>query len=203
MIISLGASTQPKRAVVYSRFSTDLQSDRSVDDQVALCRQFASRSGFVVTRTFDDRAKSGASMFGRPGLARLMESARAGEFEVVLVEAADRLSRDMADLATIHKQLEFRSIDLVTVSGGKIDPLQVGLHGIVGQLQREEGARKVRRGMAGVIRDGRHAGGRAYGYRPIPGHPGELEVVGEEAEIIRPSSARTLPALRLGPLPPA
>jgi len=39
--------------------------------------------------------------------------------------------------------------------------------------------------MAGVIRDGRHAGGRAYGYRPAPSRTGELEIVEEEAEVVR------------------
>ncbi|MGX5850064.1 recombinase family protein [Mesorhizobium sp. PL10] len=39
--------------------------------------------------------------------------------------------------------------------------------------------------MAGVVRDGRHAGGRAYGYRAILGRPGELEIVKEEAEVVR------------------
>jgi site-specific DNA recombinase len=52
-------------------------------------------------------------------------------------------------------------------------------------MQREDGAKKVRRGMAGVIRDGRHAGGRAYGYRAVPGKPGELEIVDDEAAIVR------------------
>jgi len=36
-----------------------------------------------------------------------------------------------------------------------------------------------------VIRDGRHAGGRAYGYRAIAGKPGELEIDQAEAEIVR------------------
>jgi site-specific DNA recombinase len=49
----------------------------------------------------------------------------------------------------------------------------------------EDGAKKVRRGMAGVVRDGRHAGGRAYGYRAVLGHPGRLEIVEEEASIVR------------------
>ncbi|MGQ0485068.1 MAG: recombinase family protein [Hyphomicrobiales bacterium] len=43
----------------------------------------------------------------------------------------------------------------------------------------------TRRGMAGVIREGRSAGGRAYGYRPVPGKPGELEIVVAEADVIR------------------
>jgi len=39
--------------------------------------------------------------------------------------------------------------------------------------------------MSGVVRAGRNAGGRAYGYRPILGRPGELEIVEDEAAIIR------------------
>jgi DNA invertase Pin-like site-specific DNA recombinase len=71
------------------------------------------------------------------------------------------------------------------VSTGRMDSLQIGMHGVVGQMQREEGVKKVRRGLAGVIRDGRSAGGRAYGYRPKLGKPGELEVVEPEAAVIR------------------
>ncbi len=46
-------------------------------------------------------------------------------------------------------------------------------------------AHKVRRGQAGVIRSGRRAGGRAYGYRPVPGRPGEMTIVEEQAETVR------------------
>jgi site-specific DNA recombinase len=35
------------------------------------------------------------------------------------------------------------------------------------------------------MRDGRHAGGRAYGYRAVSGKPGELEIVEYEAVIVR------------------
>jgi site-specific DNA recombinase len=65
------------------------------------------------------------------------------------------------------------------------DSILIGIRGLVGQMQREDEAKKVRRGMAGVIRDGRHAGGRAYGYRAVPGKPGELEIVENEAAILR------------------
>ena len=68
---------------------------------------------------------------------------------------------------------------------GKADTIMVGLRGLVGQLFREDGAKKVRRGMMGVVRSGRHAGGRAYGYRPRPGVKGELEVIESEAAVVR------------------
>jgi hypothetical protein len=76
-------------------------------------------------------------------------------------------------------------IEIRAVHDGTADAIMVGIRGLIGQMQREDGAKKVRRGMAGVIRDGRHAGGRAYGYRPVPGRPGELEIVDGEAEVVR------------------
>ncbi len=174
-----------RRAVIYARFSTELQRDRSIEDQIALCRQHAHGQGLAVVATYEDRARSGASMFGRDGLERLLADAERRAFDVVVVEALDRLSRDMADLAGIHRRLSFLGIELRAVHDGVADTVTIGLRGLVGQLFREDGAKKVRRGMAGVVRDGRHAGGRSYGYRPTPGEPGRLQIVDDEAAIVR------------------
>ncbi|MFC5567516.1 recombinase family protein [Rubellimicrobium aerolatum] len=174
-----------RRACIYARFSTDLQSDRSIDDQVALCRAYAAREGLTVVTTYSDRARTSASLIGRDGLQDLMADARAGKFDVLVVEAFDRLSRDQEDLAGIHKRLDFLRIPILAVNDGRADAIQIGVHGLLGQIWMDGHKKKVRRGMAGVIRGGRHAGGRAYGYRPLPGQPGELEIVEAEAEVIR------------------
>ncbi|MGO7157141.1 recombinase family protein [Rhizobium leguminosarum] len=174
-----------KRAVIYARYSTDLQNDKSVEDQFSLCRDFAARLGADVVKQFSDRAKSGASMFGRPGLADMMTGAERGDFEILITESTDRVSRDIADLAHVHKVLKFRNIEMQCVNGGLMDTVQIGMYGIVGQMQREEGARKVKRGMTGVVRSGRNAGGKAYGYQPVTGRKGELEIVEHEATIVR------------------
>ncbi len=174
-----------RRAAIYARFSTELQNEKSTEDQIALCRTYAARNGLDVVAVYEDKARSGASVFGRDALARLMEAAGQNAFDTVVVEALDRLSRDMADLAGLHKRLSFLGIEIQAVHDGIADAVLIGIRGLVGQMQREDGAKKVRRGMAGVVRDGRHAGGRAYGYRAIPGHLGELEIVKEEAEIVR------------------
>jgi site-specific DNA recombinase len=174
-----------KPAAIYARFSTELQNEKSTEDQIALCRTYAARHQLNIVATFEDKARSGASVFGRDGLMQLMDAARQDLFTVVIVEALDRLSRDMEDLAGIHKRLSFQGIEIQAVHDGTADSILIGIRGLVGQMQREDGAKKVRRGMAGVVRDGRHAGGRAYGYRAVPGKPGELEIVEDEAAIVR------------------
>ncbi len=74
---------------------------------------------------------------------------------------------------------------MVHSGGSPVDTATVGLFGLMSQLQREDGAKKVHRGMAGVIRAGRHAGGRAYGYRPVRGRTGVLSIVEQEAVVVR------------------
>ena len=174
-----------KRTVIYARFSTELQHERSIDDQIDLCRTHAERNDLEIVGVYEDRARSGASIFGRDGLMRLMDAARDKAFDVVPVEALDRLSRDQQDLAGIWKRLSFLGVKLRAVHDGKADQIQIGIRGLVGALYLQDLAHKVRRGMAGVIRDGRHAGGRAYGYRPVPGKPGELTIIDDESDIVR------------------
>ncbi|WP_082767490.1 recombinase family protein [Bosea sp. PAMC 26642] len=175
------------RAAIYARFSTDLQNERSVDDQIALCRAYAGREGLTVVDTFSDSARSGASIFGREGLIQLLAQAtkQPRSFDVLLVEHSDRLSRSMKDLAGIHENLTFAGITIRAVHSGEMNTAMIGLFGLVGQMQREDGARKTHRGLAGVVRAGRSAGGRAYGYRPVAGQPGELEIVPAEADVVR------------------
>ncbi|CDZ54016.1 recombinase family protein [Neorhizobium galegae] len=174
-----------KRAVIYARYSTDLQNDRSVEDQIQLCKEHAIRIGAAIVEEYSDRAKSGASMFGRPGLAALMQAAERGDFNLLVSESPDRISRDIADLAHVHKTLKFRGVDINCVNGGAIDTVQVGMYGVIGQMQREESAKKTKRGMMGVVRSGRNAGGKCYGYMPVPGKAGELSIVEAEADVVR------------------
>ena len=84
------ASQTMMALVIYARFSTDLQKERSIEDQIALCQTHAQLQGARVVAIYHDSARSGASIFGRDGLAKLMEAARERAFEVVVVEALDR-----------------------------------------------------------------------------------------------------------------
>ncbi len=49
------------RAAIYARYSSDLQSAASLEDQIRLCRAHAARAGWAVTQVFEDRALSGES----------------------------------------------------------------------------------------------------------------------------------------------
>ncbi|HEY1748569.1 MAG TPA: recombinase family protein [Xanthobacteraceae bacterium] len=83
------------RAAIYARFSSDLQRDRSIDDQVALCREYAGRNGYNILSVFSDRAITGSSFQLRRGIQDLLQAARAGDFEFVI---AVSLSRNIISL---------------------------------------------------------------------------------------------------------
>lgn len=172
-------------AAVYARYSSDLQADRSIEDQVALAQSWAARNGYAITRAYEDRAMSGTRFLDRLGLQRLLRDAKAGLFQAVIVEHADRLSRHPGDIHDIREALAFAGVSIQQVSGGELDAMKASVSGLVSSIMLTGLVDKIRRGMAGRVRDGLHAGGRAYGYRPVPGQPGKLEIISDEAEVIR------------------
>ena len=173
-----------KTAAIYARFSSDLQKDKSIEDQVALCRDLCAANAMIVVGVFEDRAISGASTVNRPGFQAMMRAAERREFDVVVTEDVDRISRKQADFHTARDKLHFLGIGIHTPSGalGQIDG---SLRALMSELYLDNLAAKTRRGLRGVLRDGRHAGGRAYGYRAVAGKPGVLEIDADEAEILR------------------
>lgn len=138
-------------AALYARLSTDLQSDKSVEDQLDLCASFARAQGWRVAEQHHDRARTGITIHGRDGLSRLLEGARAGRFDTIVVEALDRLSRDQEDLAGLHKRLTFFGVQIVAVHDGVVDQVQVGIRGLVSALFITDLKHKIRRGMGGVV----------------------------------------------------
>ncbi len=124
-------------------------------------------------------------MLGRNGLLDLLDAARQGRFNIVIVEALDRLSRDMEDLAGLHKRLSFLGIEIRAVHEGVASTVLVGLRGLVRQLYREDNVLKIRRGLTGRAKESLSPGGLAYGYEPVPGEVGARRIVKAEASVVR------------------
>ena len=62
------------RAAIYARYSTDLQSISSIDDQIRLCRERIERDRHELVQIYSDRAVSGATLI-RSGVQRLIKDA--------------------------------------------------------------------------------------------------------------------------------
>ena len=155
------------RAALYARFSTDRQSEASVEDQFRVCERLADREGFEVVQRFEDRGISGGTA-RRPGYQALLRAARRHEFGVILAEDLKRLWREQAEQWRAIKELIDLGIAIITASG--IDSRQQNFEiiasviGAAGELERKEAAYRTRRGLEGRAVAGQSTGGKAYGY---------------------------------------
>ena len=110
---------QPKRAALYVRVST---SNRAARNQAVFeqnpkvqeqpLRQMAEQRGWSVARVYSDRM-SGASD-QRPGLNALMQDARRGAFDVVVVWRFDRFARSIEQLVLALAEFRTLGIDFVS-----------------------------------------------------------------------------------------
>ncbi|MFD2854095.1 recombinase family protein [Seohaeicola zhoushanensis] len=169
------------RAAIYARYSTDLQSDASIEDQHRICMRLIQSHGWLAADTYSDRGISGATHL-RPGYQRLLEDARHNHFDVVVAEGLDRISRDQEHIAAFFKSMRFQGIPIVTVAEGEISELHIGLKGTMSSLFLKDLAQKTHRGLEGRVRKGKSAGGVTYGYDVVRSLKGDGEMTtGERA----------------------
>lgn len=171
-----------KRVSIYARYSSDLQRDASIEDQVRVCTEKAESEKWKIVNCYTDAGISGASLI-RPGVQSLISAALRGEFDIVLTEALDRLSRDQEDIAGIYKRMEFAGIKIITLSEGEISSLHIGLKGTMNALFLKDLADKTRRGLKGRIVKGKSGGGLAYGYKVKKHFTPDGEIIRGEREI--------------------
>jgi DNA invertase Pin-like site-specific DNA recombinase len=152
------------RAVIYARYSSDLQREASIEDQIEVCRRYAEAQGWMIVGTYKDAAISGASRF-RPGFQKLIADAAERRFDFVICEAIDRLGRRLADTADLQDQLAFQGIRLYTPSLGEITHIHVAVMGMMAQMALKDLGEKTKRGQLGRVLKGRIPAGIAYGYK--------------------------------------
>ncbi len=128
----------------------------------------------------------------RHGIQGLLSAAINGEFDILLAEALDLLSRDQEDIAGIYKRMQFAGIKIITLSEGEISSLHIGLKGTMNALFLKDLADKTRRGLRGRVEKGTSGGGIAYGYQVVKQFDangeairGNREINEEQAEIVR------------------
>jgi len=163
------------KAAIYARYSSDLQNDTSIEDQVRNCRQYADRTGWIVLdgHIYCDRALSGKTMAGRTGLASLLKAAsmKPRPFDYILIDDTSRLSREKIEQAQIVRDLRDIGIYIYFVSDNidtqdeTAEDVILPIYGIKDSLYSRDLANKTKRGMAGQVLKGFNPGGRTYGYK--------------------------------------
>ncbi len=175
-----------KKAVIYARYSSDSQTEQSIEGQLRVCREYAKNNNILVVDTYIDRAMTGTNDM-RPDFQRMLKDSAKRQWEVALVYKLDRFSRDKYEM-TIHKHtLKENGVKLVSAmenipdspEGIILESLLEGMN----QYYSAELAQKINRGLKESWSKGQTTGGRTFfGYDVID----KKCVINEyEANIIR------------------
>lgn len=95
--IKVSSAEDGKRAIVYTRVSTDeqVQHGYGLDVQLDRCTQYAQLVGYTIVAVKTDEGLSGTlSMKDRPGLLSAFTSCIMGDADIILTYAQDRYARD-------------------------------------------------------------------------------------------------------------
>ncbi|MEK7827645.1 MAG: recombinase family protein [Thermodesulfobacteriota bacterium] len=175
----------------YERVSTEEQAEEghSIQVQKEGIERYLKTKGDQLYRHYTDAGLSGASM-ERPELQALLEDARAGKFQGVVVHKTDRLSRKLRDILNIVESLKEMGIAFWTIDQGYDTSTPQGrllFHQLASFADFERNM-IVDRTMAGLKKRaelGKYTSAQSpYGYDYDP-KTGKLSINEKEAGIVR------------------
>lgn len=156
------------RAAIYARFSSDKQRDASIEDQVSAGTRYCERKDYELVMVYTDYALSGRSD-DRPDFLRMIDDAKKGLFDVVIVWKLDRFARNMMDQFHYERELMLAGVTLEScmenISGGTMEAdMNKGVLAIFAQIRSQQSAVDTVRGMTGKAEKGQYLGVWRFGY---------------------------------------
>lgn len=156
---------------IYARFSSDLQRQASIDDQVRESKECANEKGWVVDPNYvrSDQGLSGAVLANRAGLTSLIADVeKSRPIAGIVIDDTSRLGRNLGDVLQVWELLKFHDVFLYFVNQ-QLDsrdpnffPLFVQ-YGANDQQFLSKLSHAVLRGQKGRTLAGMIHGGRYYG----------------------------------------
>ena len=175
-----------KTAVNYLRYSSENQTEQSIEGQLRVCREYAERNGILIVANYIDRAMTGTND-NRPDFQRMIKDSAKREWDYVLVYKFDRFSRNKYETAIYKKALRDNGVKVISAT----ELIPDSPEGIIFESMLEgyaeyysaELSQKVRRGMNETRLKGNYTGGHIlYGYKK---QDKKLVIDEERAEVVR------------------
>ena len=160
-----------KTAVIYARYSSDSQTEQSIEGQLRVCQDYAKSNDILIVDTYIDRAMTGTNDM-RPDFQRMIKDSNKRQWDYVLVYKLDRFSRNKYE-TTIHKHtLKENGVMVLSAmenipdspEGIILESLLEGMN----QYYSAELSQKVHRGLNESYRKGNFTGGfQIFGYKVV------------------------------------
>lgn len=160
-MVKLTKKTGSLRACIYTRVST---ADQTTENQRRELMELAKKRGWEVVGEYTDQGISGGKgREARPGLNAMLKAADAGEFDIMLVWAIDRLGRSLASLihtlqdldqADVGLYIHTQNLDTTTAAGRAMFQML----GVFAEFERSMIQTRIKAGLARVKEEGRRPG---------------------------------------------
>ena len=175
-----------KTAFVYARYSSERQTEQSIEGQIHVCNDYAERNNIQILDYYIDRAMTGTND-NRKDFQRMLKTCASRPCDYILVYKLDRFSRNKYEMAIHRKTLKDYGIKILSAMENIPDSpegiiLESLLEGMA-EYYSVELAQKVKRGQAESLLKGHWVGGQVpYGYIAVDK---KLQIEEREAEIVR------------------
>ena len=175
-----------KTAVIYARYSSDNQTEQSIEGQLRVCEQYAKNNDILILKTYIDRAMTGTND-NRPDFQQMIKDSASKEWQNIIVYKLDRFSRNKYETAKYKKILKDNGVKLISAMENIPDTpegiiLESLLEGMA-EYYSAELSQKVKRGMNETRLKGNFTGGNLiYGYK-VENH--KILINEEQAKVVR------------------
>lgn len=175
-------------AVIYARFSPDMQREESIDAQVRACKAYAKSKGYTVVKEYVDEAKSGRSTLTRDAYNQMMADAMENKFDVIIFHKIDRNSRNELNYFIFKDKLEklgiryeyaAQPIDTDSPEGQVMETVMVGMAAYYSRNLAKETKKGMNENAYKAIFNGGYA---PLGYKIVNKH---YVIDEKEAEAVR------------------
>ena len=157
------------KAVIYARFSSEGQTENSIEGQLRECKEYAERHNMTIIDTYIDRALS-AKTDNRPEFLKMISDSARKQFDIILVWKLDRFARNRVDSATYRAILKRNGVRVVSAK----ENISEGPEGIILEAMLEGMAEyysaelsvKVKRGQKeNALKCKANGGNVPFGYK--------------------------------------
>lgn len=173
--------------VLYMRYSSDMQTEQSIEGQDRVCTEYCLRNGYTIIHKYIDRATSAYKHTEkRLQFNQMIKDAEKQKFEAVVVYKLDRFARNRYDSAISKAKLAKSGVKVLSATEGISDSpegviLESVLEGMA-EYYSMELAQKVRRGQKESEAKGNHLGPVPFGYKVVNK---KLVIDEQQAQIVR------------------